>query len=72
VDWLVLRLGDASELGGGGGRRDGAKIAGTLVLAVAADQGRARDPTASMEIGRGSQGWQWFSLVWLFGVSGRS
>jgi hypothetical protein len=23
-----------------------------------------------MEIGRGSQGWEWFFLVWLLGVSG--
>ena len=46
-----------------------AQVAGMLVLAVAAIK-VGLVIHRFMEIGRGSQGWQWFFLVWLLGVSG--
>jgi hypothetical protein len=46
-----------------------AQVAGMLVLIVAAIK-VGLVIHRFMEIGRGSQGWEWFFLVWLLGVSG--
>jgi hypothetical protein len=46
-----------------------AKVAGVVVLAVAAAKA-ALVIHRFMEIGRGSQGWEWFFLVWLSAVGG--
>jgi hypothetical protein len=46
-----------------------AQVAGVAVLVVAALK-VALVIHRFMEIGRGSQGWEWFFLAWLLGVSG--
>jgi hypothetical protein len=45
-----------------------AQVAGMVVLVVAAIK-VGLVIHRFMEIGRGSQGWEWFFLVWLLGVS---
>ena len=66
--WLVLVSATLLSLAAAEGGET-AQIAGTLVLAVAAIK-VGLVIHRFMEIGRGSQGWQWFFLVWLLGVSG--
>lgn len=56
VSWAVA---EGSEL---------ARLAGVLVLIVAAIKA-GLVIRHFMEIGRGSQGWEWFFLVWLLAVS---
>jgi hypothetical protein len=51
----------------GGG--EAARIAGIVVLIVAAVKA-GLVINRFMEIGRGSQGWEWFFLVWLLAVGG--
>jgi heme/copper-type cytochrome/quinol oxidase subunit 4 len=46
-----------------------ARVAGVIVLMVAVVK-VGLVIHRFMEIGRGSQGWEWFFLVWLFGVGG--
>jgi heme/copper-type cytochrome/quinol oxidase subunit 4 len=46
-----------------------AHVAGMVVLIVAAIK-VGLVIHRFMEIGRGSRGWEWFSLVWVLGVSG--
>jgi heme/copper-type cytochrome/quinol oxidase subunit 4 len=66
--WLVLvsatLLSWAAAEGG-----ETAQVAGMVVLAVAAIK-VGLVIHRFMEIGRGSQGWEWFFLVWLLGVGG--
>jgi hypothetical protein len=66
--WLVLvsatLLSWAAAEGG-----ETAQVAGMLVLIVAAIK-VGLVIHRFMEIGRGSQGWEWFFLVWLLGVGG--
>jgi heme/copper-type cytochrome/quinol oxidase subunit 4 len=45
-----------------------AQVAGMVVLVIAAIK-VGLVINRFMEIGRGSQGWEWFFLVWLLGVS---
>jgi len=45
-----------------------ARVAGVLVLVVAAIKA-GLVVHRFMEIGRGSQGWEWFFLVWLTAVT---
>jgi heme/copper-type cytochrome/quinol oxidase subunit 4 len=45
------------------------RVAGIVVLTVAAIK-VGLVINRFMEIGRGSQGWEWFFLVWLLGVGG--
>jgi heme/copper-type cytochrome/quinol oxidase subunit 4 len=65
--WLVLvsatLLSWAAAEGG-----ETARVAGVVVLVVAAIK-VGLVIRRFMEIGRGSQGWEWFFLVWLLGVS---
>lgn len=46
-----------------------AQVAGMVVLIIAAIK-VGLVIHRFMEIGRGSQGWEWFFLVWVLGVSG--
>jgi heme/copper-type cytochrome/quinol oxidase subunit 4 len=46
-----------------------ARLAGIVVLTVAVVK-VGLVIHRFMEIGRGSQGWEWFFLVWLLGVGG--
>ena len=66
--WLVLvsasLLSWATAEGGGT-----AQIAGMVVLMVAAIK-VGLVIHRFMEIGRGSQGWEWFFPLWVLGVSG--
>jgi hypothetical protein len=66
--WLVLvsatLLSWAAAEGG-----ETAQVAGMVVLTVAAIK-VGLVIHRFMEIGRGSQGWEWFFLVWLLGVGG--
>jgi hypothetical protein len=66
--WLVLAASTLlSFVTAGGGTA--ARVAGVVVLIVAALK-VALVINRFMEIGRGSQGWEWFFLVWLVAVSG--
>jgi hypothetical protein len=47
---------------------EAAQIAGVVVLVVATIKA-GLVIHRFMEIGRGSEGWEWFFLVWLLGVS---
>jgi heme/copper-type cytochrome/quinol oxidase subunit 4 len=66
--WLVLvsatLLSWAAAEGG-----ETAQVAGMVVLTVAAIK-VGLVIHRFMEIGRGSQGWEWFFVVWLLGVGG--
>ena len=57
VSWTVAEGGEAAH------------VAGAVVLMVAAIK-VGLVIHRFMEIGRGSQGWEWFFLVWLLGVGG--
>jgi heme/copper-type cytochrome/quinol oxidase subunit 4 len=57
VSWTVAEGGEAAHVAGG------------VVLTVAAIK-VGLVIHRFMEIGRGSQGWEWFFLVWLLGVGG--
>jgi heme/copper-type cytochrome/quinol oxidase subunit 4 len=66
--WLVLVSSTLlSFVTAGGG--EAARVAGIVVLIVAAIK-VGLVINRFMEIGRGSQGWEWFFLVWLLSVSG--
>jgi hypothetical protein len=66
--WVVLvsatLLSWAAAEGG-----EAAPVAGIVVLMVAAIKVGVVIHRF-MEIGRGSQGWEWFFLVWLHGIGG--
>jgi hypothetical protein len=66
--WLVLVTSTLLSFAAAGGGET-ARIAGIVVLVVAAVKA-ALVINRFMEIGRGSQGWEWFFLVWLLVVSG--
>jgi hypothetical protein len=70
LTWVWLALVSStlvSYVAAGGG--EAARVAGIVVLIVAAIK-VGLVINRFMEIGRGSQGWEWFFLVWLLGVSG--
>jgi hypothetical protein len=66
--WLVLVSSTLLSFAAAGGGET-ARIAGMIVLIVAAIKA-GLVITRFMEIGRGSQGWEWFFLVWLLAVGG--
>jgi hypothetical protein len=65
--WVVLVSATLLSLAAAAGGET-AQVAGMLVLAVAAIK-VGLVIHRFMEIGRGSQGWEWFFVVWLIGVS---
>jgi hypothetical protein len=69
LTWVWLALVSSTLLSfvtAGGG--EAARLAGIAVLIVAAIK-VGLVINRFMEIGRGSQGWEWFFLAWLLGVS---
>jgi hypothetical protein len=66
--WLVLVSSTLLSFAAAGGG-EAARIAGIVVLLVAAVKA-GLVINRFMEIGRGSQGWEWFFLVWLLAVGG--
>jgi hypothetical protein len=66
--WLVLVSSTLLSFAAAGGGET-ARIAGMIVLVVAAVKA-GLVINRFMEIGLGSQGWEWFFLVWLLAVGG--
>ncbi len=66
--WLVLVASTLLSFAASGGGET-ARIAGIVVLVVAAVKA-GLVINRFMEVGRGSQGWEWFFLVWLTAVGG--
>ena len=66
--WLILVVSTLLSFAAAGGGET-ARIAGIVVLIVAAAKA-GLVINRFMEIGRGSQGWEWFFLVWLTAVGG--
>jgi heme/copper-type cytochrome/quinol oxidase subunit 4 len=70
LTWAWLVLVSATLLSWAAAERGAtAQVAGIVVLIIAAIK-VGLVIHRFMEIGRGSQGWEWFFLVWLLGVSG--
>jgi heme/copper-type cytochrome/quinol oxidase subunit 4 len=70
LTWAWLLLVSATLLSWAAAEAGGkAQVAGIVVLIVAAIK-VGLVIHRFMEIGRGSQGWEWFFLAWLLGVSG--
>jgi heme/copper-type cytochrome/quinol oxidase subunit 4 len=66
--WLLLVSSTLLSFAAAGGG-EAARIAGIVVLIVAAVKA-GLVINRFMEIGRGSQGWEYFFLVWLTAVGG--
>jgi heme/copper-type cytochrome/quinol oxidase subunit 4 len=66
--WLVLVSSTLLSFAAAGGGET-VRVAGVIVLIVAAIKA-GLVINRFMEIGRGSQGWEWFFLVWLLAVGG--
>jgi len=66
--WLVLVSATLLSWAAAGGGET-AQVAGVVVLIVTAIK-VGLVIHHFMEIGRGCQGWEWFFLVWLVGVTG--
>jgi hypothetical protein len=66
--WLLLVAATLVSLGATEGG-EAARVAGMAVLVVAAIK-TGLVINRFMEIGRGSQGWEYFFLVWLLAVGG--
>jgi heme/copper-type cytochrome/quinol oxidase subunit 4 len=70
LTWAWLVLVSATLLSWAAAERGATtQVAGIVVLIIAAIK-VGLVIHRFMEIGRGSQGWEWFFLVWLLGVSG--
>jgi heme/copper-type cytochrome/quinol oxidase subunit 4 len=68
LTWTWLALVSATVLSWAVAEGDtAARVAGIVVLLVAVVK-VGLVINRFMEIGRGSQGWEWFFLVWLLGV----
>jgi heme/copper-type cytochrome/quinol oxidase subunit 4 len=70
LTWVWLALVSATVLSWAAAEGgEAAQLAGLVVLIVAAIK-VGLVIHRFMEIGRGSQGWEWFFAAWLLGVSG--
>jgi hypothetical protein len=70
LTWTWLALVSATVLSWAAAEgSEAARVAGIVVLLVAALKA-GLVINRYMEIGRGSQGWEWFFLVWLLVVGG--